>query len=389
MHNATSHARHTFKLSLLAVAIGAASFSAIEQASAFTAYEDANNRFIINGRIAGNYTWNRGGVDGEDNFKNQASRINLVYEHYFADDWTALARTEWGFDPFFENGDDNHTKRHQYVGVKHPVYGTVLLGQQWSIYYDMVGIMTDQLWVYGAEAQGSFNGNMGNGFQGLSRPNQSISYRNTWDDLTWGLMYGTSTGENKSDLVGFDSVTGNPEYVSRGGERRYFAQTALSWKASEDLTLAAAYNYSRIEQHYVTSDAGQVTEDPNVNAWLLGASWTPGNWYLAVTAGEQRNLRGQGNGAYQSARGYEGVARYTFPELTSFGDVQLYSAVNRYEDKDTSQRASYYVLGTALVAFDSKLILALEHRFNDNKTASGSNTTADKDSTALLVRYNY
>ncbi|WP_281173354.1 hypothetical protein [Halotalea alkalilenta] len=42
-----------------------------------------------------------------------------------------------------------------------------------------------------------------------------------------------------------------------------------------------------------------------------------------------------------------------------------------------------------MVAFDSQLILALEHRFNDNKTASGSNTTADEDSTALLVRYNY
>ncbi|ANF59259.1 porin [Halotalea alkalilenta] len=383
--------RQIFKHSAIAVAVGLASMATVERAAAFTAFETPNNRFVINGRIAGSYDWNDGGSD-EDNFNNAGSRINLVYEHYFADDWTALARTEWGFDPFFQHGDDNHTKRHLYVGLSNPTYGTVTVGKQYSVMYDLVDVYTDQPWLYTDYTSQTWMGYAGD-WLGMQRPDRSIKYVVDVGDWTLGAMYGTSRGDIDSDLVG---VNGSElVYADRGAEREYFAQLAFNYRLGYDVTLFAGYNYARISESGYTASEGVVNDtyedDPNVNNWEVGFNWAPGNWYISALGGESRNLiaTDRQGGVMQSARNYDTFAGYTFPgALGEIGDLQLYGQYSYAKDNDGDARMDRKIFGVAAITFNEQLIIALEHMIMDDKSDTGADAY-DNDVTGILVRYNY
>ncbi len=143
-----------------------------------------------------------------------------------------------------------------------------------------------------------------------------------------------------------------------------------------------------------TLDSGSESS-ANANAALFGTNWTPGNWYFALTAGEYRDtvfdssftgLEEQGSGIVDVARGYEGVAHYTFNDVGP-GKFELYSGFNRLEDDGSSARNAFYLLGGAYFLMDDNLILSAEYSLDDSKDANGNDINAN--STALLVRYNY
>lgn len=139
-------------------------------------YETPENRLIFSGRLSAFSSWTEDIHDDHDP-TNAGSRARLILEHNFGYGWSGLARTEWGFDPFFEGGEDNHFKRQQYVGLTNNRYGTLLVGKQYSIWYSMVGVWTDYYWINGTAAQGSFGGHTSDGaFEGNGRPDRAVTY---------------------------------------------------------------------------------------------------------------------------------------------------------------------------------------------------------------------
>ncbi|OHV10888.1 porin [Kushneria phosphatilytica] len=385
----------TFNRTRLALSVCTATLLFSQQALAVNLYEDTQNRLEFSGRIAAGSSY-VDDIEDDHDVVNAGSRVRLIYEHNFTDGWSSIARAEWGFDPFYRDGSDAHYKRMLYAGVSNDEYGTILIGKQYSMWYDMVAYWTDWFWYNGATAQGSFNGRDGDGgFEGNGRPDRAISYKNTWGDWSVGLLFQTSRDDHETDSVPEYTNIGGQQLVSGyrqrvdGFDRKYTGQGAVVWQPVEDWSFGATYTHSSIDA-YTTGEE----KDEDVDAGLLAARWTPGNWYFALTAGEYHNLvrsddnfgNDEGDGIVDKARGYEGVALYNLKQPMP-GTVQLYTGLNRLENTDTDARQAFYLAGVAWLTFNENLILSVERKFDDSKGDDGSDVGHDE--TDLLVRYNF
>ena len=361
-------AKHALKL-----AISAAALAGAAQANAFTAFQSTgpqSDELIIKGRVAYEYDWNKDGAN-KDSHDNNGTRTGIRYTHHFNDDFSVVGYTEWGYDPFFRHGSDdrhhklNYEKRQQYAGATYKGFGTLTYGKQ-SATYNMITDATDQYWVFGGAASGKTSKGKKH-LVGADRPDNSLKYVNTVGDFTFGAMYG-----------------GNDDKIS-GLKRNHFNQAAVNWQVAPDVTVGTAYNHASM-----THEGGK---DFDVDQWVVGATWTPGNWTLGVLAGQYHNELDE----FKKSRGYETFSQYTFKDIVTFGDVSLYGGLNRLEDRSSPARTSSYIVGTALKThkgFGAKdhFIVAVEHVFNDNKNTNGRDLDAEGknlDQTSLLVRYNY
>ena len=359
-------AKHALKL-----AIGAAALVGAAQANAFTAFQSSgpqSDELIIKGRIAYQYDLHDGGSD-HNTHHDGGSRTALQYTHHFNEDFAVLGKTEWGYDPFSEHGSNkrhhrlNYVKRLQFAGFTYKNYGTLTFGKQDSV-YGMVTDATDNYWIFGGAANGKTSH-----LDGSSRPDDSLKYTNAIGDLTIGLMY----GGNDHDDNGL------------GLTRRYFNQAAVNWQVAPNVTVGTAFNHAQMKH-----EGGR---DYNVEQYVLGTTWTPGNWTIGAIVGQYYN----GQNGSNSTRGYETFTQYTFKDLVAFGNVSLYGGVNRLEDRKSSARTSSYIVGTALKTHkgfgaNDSFVVAVEHVFNDNKNTEGKDLDEEGtnlDSTSLLLRYNY
>ncbi|MCE3026919.1 porin [Salinicola sp. DM10] len=371
-----------YNKTLLASLLATGTLLASQTAFALTLYETAQDKLTFSGRIAAGSSFVDDTHDDHDP-TNAGSRVRLIHEHNFADGWSSIARAEWAFDPFFEDGTDNHYRRLLYAGVSNDDYGTILIGKQYSLWYDMVAYWTDWFWYNGATAQGSFNGaSSDGGFDGNGRPDNAISYQNRFGDWTLGVLYQTS----RNDVPRSVGYSGNLVDL----KRKYTAQGAAVYQPSDEWAFGLTYTHSEIDGEL----QGGSDRDENVDAGLLAARWTPGNWYFALTAGEYHNLVRDGefkgvtnsDGIVDEARGYEGVALYNVKQQVP-GTVQLYTGFNRLEDRDSDARSAFYLAGAAWLLFDDNLILAVERKFDDSRRADDGHTGHDE--TDLLVRYDF
>ncbi|MGJ8514947.1 porin [Carnimonas bestiolae] len=369
--------------STLAVAIGFASLGVAYQASAFTAFENEDNKFVISGRIAYSYDWNYQGTSKDTGLNNGGSRINLAYEHYFDNGWTGFARWEEGLDPLFTTGEnDAHFNRYRYLGASNPTYGTITYGRQDSLMYDYVDVFTDQPWNftdYTAQAW------MGSDLKGGTRPSRSLKYSVNIDKFTVGAMYGFSYGHVRSG--------GPSSEQDYGYKRKYFYEIGGQYRPGYDVTLGAAFHHAKFK-----AGEGEPETNGNTslssNGWELGANWTPGNWVFSALGGESRN---HADFSGHTWRNYDTFVAYTWPKLLGpAGDLQAYGeysyAKDRKEKENTINRS---ILGVASISFSGHFIVALEHMWMDDTEhhtpadGGGKYDLYDHDATTLFVRYNY
>jgi predicted porin len=138
-------------------------------------------------------------ADGEAQVQDSGSRLRFDYSS--AGDQRFFAAAEWavnlttststinpgettdgGFLSLEESGGDVLGARLGYVGIDLDDYGTLTLGKQWSVYYDVTGY-TDAFNAFGAEATATFNSQTDGGFTGTGRADGALVYRNSFFNI--------------------------------------------------------------------------------------------------------------------------------------------------------------------------------------------------------------
>ena len=122
------------------------------------------------------------------------------------------------------------TTRLGFLGLRMGKYGTLSLGKQWSVYYDVTSY-TDNFNVFGARGSSTFVAGTDGGAIGTGRADQSLIYRNQFGPLLLGLQMQAKNTTNNNFIDGF------------GG--------SLQWQIAEVLKAGVSFNKSNVNDELV------------------------------------------------------------------------------------------------------------------------------------------
>lgn len=112
------------------------------------------------------------------------------------------------------------TTRLGFIGLSSEKWGTIRIGKQWGVYYD-VSQYTDMFNVFGGMASGTYNAGTDGGGEGTGRAESSVIYHKTVKNFTLGLQ------------AQFPGTT-------------YNFGSSLLYNSPNGITVGAAYNYYQL-----------------------------------------------------------------------------------------------------------------------------------------------
>ncbi len=163
---------------------------------------EVTERVDVYGRFDGNLVFSRDNVD----VANNGSRFGFNVSQKLPGGLTAIGQGEWRInlgegDTTYNLSDNPNTgfasldsstrqaleTRLGFVGVRFGVYGTLTLGKQWGVYYD-VSEWTDRFVVFGARSSSTYNAGTDGGQTGEGRANDAVIYRAAIGPVRLGLQ---------------------------------------------------------------------------------------------------------------------------------------------------------------------------------------------------------
>ena len=200
--------------------------------------------------------------------------INMIDGNQFNNDANNIV--DFSNDPFVEN--KAFVNRITYVGFQHPKWGTLSVGKQWGVYYD-VAAFTDNFTVFGGESTGVYSANTDGGWKGTGRAENAIIYRNSLNNFDFGVQsqlfkgsqnYGFSLIYNLN--IGLSlGVAGNiaqinsefEEFISY--ERKHNNNMLFSAKYAKKNKFNVALSYAINQDEFTTIDT--VSDDIEIIAY--------------------------------------------------------------------------------------------------------------------------
>lgn len=137
--------------------------------------------------------------------ENNSSRAGFYLDRKIAGSVSGFAKLELGtnlvrnntqFNPdaatnpdesFSTPSTDPVTTRLGFIGLRTAKLGSISIGKQWGVYYDVSG-WTDLFWVFGGKASGTYNTNNDGGSEGTGRAENAIQYRYATGKFSIGLQ---------------------------------------------------------------------------------------------------------------------------------------------------------------------------------------------------------
>lgn len=249
-------------------------------------------------------SYKRNGFDDGDN----GTRFGFAADYYLRDgvSWYTYYEVGVSFPTLFrwkkhyEKGTPNTMKRMLFTGLKADDMGELTIGQQNSVYYDVVAAKTD-LWDDDMLAQASGIG-ISSDYDGSYRPRKQLKFKNSYGSVD---LYGAWLFPDGEYLPGDGT-----HYRRKGG-----GSLGFNYHITQDLSLGVAWNETRATiKHPGTGD------DKTWDQHIVGAavSWAPDNWSFALSGGWYKNFlqtESQRTSHYFAgdAWGIEYYAGYTFP----------------------------------------------------------------------------
>ena len=148
-------------------------------------------------------------VEGESEVNDGFSRYLFDMNRSIKHNWQAIGKLEWGVQVSNTNSklivnnntltstgpsSDSLWLRQGYVGISHKDYGTLTIGKQWGVSYDVGGV-TDWFEIFGGVGSGTYNFGTDGGLSGSGRAEQAIQYRNDIGNFSLAAQFQATQDE--------------------------------------------------------------------------------------------------------------------------------------------------------------------------------------------------
>jgi predicted porin len=304
-------------------------------AQALELYNDGKTTFNFNGNIAVHVL----NEDGETEMMDGFSRYMFSFTRQLTNDWTAFSYLEYGVQVSSTNGhmdynnnaltatgtpEDNTWLRLGYVGMSHNLYGSISMGKQWGVTYDVNGI-TDIQDIFDASSAGVYNFGTDGGYSGVGRAEQAIQYRNTFGNLSVGLQY-----QAVDESISITELVVSPQSgLGEGSDYRMnFSNSAgvfLTYKAPYNLGLGIGYNTADIKLSSL-SQISEKYEDTLLTGHLTyGTNGDQGLYVAAVFSEMENHEINDLNQVMSKAQGIELYGAYRF--ANNFTAIVTYNSL--------------------------------------------------------------
>ena len=258
-----------------------------------------------------------------------------------------------------------------YLGFRFGKYGTITVGKQWSVYYD-VSSYTDNFNVFGAQGSATFVAGTDGGSIGTGRADQSLIYRNEFGPLKLGLQLQAKNADNNHFIDGF------------GG--------SLQWQINEVLRAGAAFNKSYLDD-FLIDEADILGLEDYPTYFNAGLNYDNDQLFLSALYSQQTNgdltqglaifsiIEGIPPTVIFDAYGFEFFARYKWDRFAVLAGYNQYipdlDELDRIEQElpvseDFSTRD--YLMGLEFRPNKFSLIYA-EYRLANGENSIGIETT--------------
>jgi len=305
------------------------------------------------------------------------SRIGLNFTHQLPDNWQANARVEWGVSIVDRTtslevqagnglrpqntGDDILWNRIGFIGLNHDKWGTFQFGKQWSVFYDITGV-TDYYAHLSAYSGGSYNFSDG-GISGVGRVDSAITYRNSWDQLSFGIQYQSQDETIEAIIDDENNVTSIP--VANVGDT--FAVSASY--AFEQIKLGLAYNQLEIAE---LISGIEIDNSSIIAASLSYGKFAKSGFFGVILATNSENHEADDMGTLFDAKSVEVSASYRFES-----NIALYATYQLLSEDDTNYQGQYelkeLLVGTRYF-WSPKITLFIEGKQDKSTLSDGSDS---------------
>jgi len=311
----------------------------------------------------------------ETTIEDLSPRIGFRGQAKLTDNTNVSARVELGVNlvdqstnEFFISGDQFGEKRFQdsddistRLGQAGLVgkWGSVQIGKQWSVYYD-VAQWTDLFWAVGGNAAGTFNANTDGGVSGTGRAEKALTTRFRWRGLRLGaqaqMRSRTEEDEDVADTFG-GSVIGDLRLPERWGAFSY----GLAFNKVEDGVDRPGVNEPKRGDE----------------ATVGGLLFQSGKWYAALVLARSKNHEVDDKDNWFDAKGAEMFVMYSFKE-----NWEVHGGFNwldpdgyNFRDdegviRDSKYKRKYLAYGMSR-RFSRESVLFLEGTIEDSTEADG------------------
>jgi predicted porin len=256
-----------------------------------------------------------------------------------------------------------------YLGIDMNKFGTVTVGKQWSVYYDITGY-TDKFNVFGGQASATYVTGTDGGGSGTGRADQALIYRNQFGPVLIGVRMQARTATNNHFLDGYG----------------FSAQVNLL----KGLKVGAAFNKAFpddtvISRHEILGLTGQPTY------LAVGVRYAIGNLLLAAVYAHETNgdlTPGYINDSTQgiliptvvfNADGFELYGKYNFGKMDVLAGYNNYNPHVEDITTPTGQKPvspdfkrHYIIIGLEYHPINGAYFYA-EQRISNGKTSLGTN----------------
>lgn len=357
------------KLKLSALLIPAALLAG--QASAYTLYEDEQNKLDVGGVFvldAFQPVW------GEDDiFSASRSILNIGVERKLQAGWTLDAKLEW--DQFLNNptsGRDNFRNRLGYFTVAHEEMGSLRFGKQWSAYHDVARYM-DNMIIIDPDATPIYSEGTDGGFAATGRGDNLVAYRFGNSGFNVSAHYGftsngeTGTYEDENNQVSSDTV-----------KRDYNYALSTSYDFESGLSLGVAYLENKVEVAQA-SEVNGLEDGDKQTALTVGGQYVAGGLKVAAvyTKGENIHKAGLQGGPRAEWADADAVDVYAHYALESGLRPYVYASHVDFDGEgDVTGDRQVYAVGLSY-AFTPKTILSFEAKRNELNEFRGESGRTD------------